>query len=132
MGIAHHGESVLVVDDNSDLRRILRVALEFYGYRVLEAENGRTAIQMVLSENPDLILLDLTLPDVEGTSVAETLKKNSETAFIPIIGCSAYLGTEWREKALGAGMDAYLEKPISLDEIAAAIEHLLPRHSLAS
>lgn len=123
---------MLVVEDNSDLRHILRVALEFYGYRVSEAENGRTAIEIALSDNFDVILLDLSLPDIEGTSVAETLKKRSETAYIPIIGCSAYLGTEWRENALRSGMAAYLEKPIALDEIAAAIARLLPRHSLAS
>jgi CheY-like chemotaxis protein len=119
--MANDKRRVLVVDDNVELRRILRAALERAGYEVLEAESGEAAVRSARVNPPHLILLDLSLPDMEGTTAARVLKSLPQTAQTPIVGCSAHFASEWREKALRSGMVEYLQKPIGLQEIEAVI-----------
>ena len=95
---------ILIVEDNFHLRQILKVALTHHGYAVSEAESGAAAIKAANIENPDL---------------------SQKTAHIPIVGCSAYFGPQWREKALQAGMIEYLQKPVGLEDIEAAVEHFV-------
>ena len=116
---------VLIVEDNPHLRRILAGALEYHGYTVSEAATGEEAIVMAINENPKLILLDLTLPDMSGTEAARALNQNPQTAHIPIVGCSAYFGPEWRDEALRSGMVGYVQKPVPLKEIEAVIEQFI-------
>ena len=119
------GRSVLIVEDNLHLRRILAGALEHRGYTISEATTGDEAIVTAIKENPKLILLDLTLPDMTGTEAARALKQNPQTAHIPIIGCSAHFGSEWREQALRSGMVGYVQKPVPLKEIETVIEQFI-------
>jgi len=116
---------VLIVDDNEHLRVILASILRFSGYEILEADSGTQAIEKALSAKPNLILLDLDLTDMSGLDAARVIRKNSTTASIPIIACSAWSGKEWREKALRAGMVDYLEKPIPSELIKAKIEQFI-------
>ena len=116
---------VLIVDDNEHLRVILASILRFSGYEILEADSGTQAIEKALSAKPNLILLDLDLTDMSGLDAARVIRKNSTTANIPIIACSAWSGREWREKALSAGMDDYLQKPIPSAVIKAKIEQFI-------
>ena len=116
---------VLIVDDNEHLRVILASILRYSGYEILEAESGTQAIEKALSAKPNLILLDLDLTDMSGLDAARVIRKNSTTASIPIIACSAWSGKEWREKALRAGMVDYLEKPIPSELIKAKIEQFI-------
>ena len=107
------------------LRRILGGALEQRGYTVSEAATGEEAIIKAINAKPKLILLDLTLPDMMGTEAARALKQNPQTAQIPIVGCSAYFGQEWRDQALRSGMVGYVLKPVSLGDIEAVIEQFI-------
>lgn len=116
---------VLIVEDNLHLRRILGGALEQRGYTVSEAATGEEAIIKAINAKPKLILLDLTLPDMMGTEAARALKQNPQTAQIPIVGCSAYFGQEWRDQALRSGMVGYVLKPVSLGDIEAVIEQFI-------
>jgi len=116
---------VLIVDDNKHLRQILASMLRFSGYEILEAGTGSEAVKKAISANPNLILLDMDLPDIKGADVARAITKASTSAHIPIIGCSAFLGWEFREEALHAGMVDYLVKPISLEAIKAKIEEFI-------
>jgi two-component system, cell cycle response regulator DivK len=120
-----NAKHVLIVEDNPHLRRILAGALEYHGYTVSEAATGEEAIVMAINENPKLILLDLTLPDMSGTEAARALKQNKQTAHIPIVGCSAHFGPEWRDQALRSGMVGYVQKPVPLREIGAIIEQFI-------
>ena len=120
-----NAKHVLIVEDNPHLRRILAGALEYHGYTVSEAATGEEAIVMAINENPKLILLDLTLPDMSGTEAARALKQNKQTAHIPIVGCSAHFGPEWRDQALRSGMVGYVQKPVPLREIEAIIEQFI-------
>jgi CheY-like chemotaxis protein len=117
--------NILIVDDNQHLRELLVTMLRFSGYEISQAASGSEALQKAVSARPNVILLDIDLPDMKGADVAQAIRKQSASAHIPIIGCSAFLGGEWREKALHAGMDDYVEKPISLELIKAKIEELI-------
>ena len=115
-------KKVLIIEDNRHLREILASILHTTGYVIMEAATGLQGIETALAEQPSLILLDLDLPDITGIEAARVLKQNPLTTAIPIIACSAMSGSEWRDIALGAGMDDYLQKPISLAIIKAKIE----------
>jgi CheY-like chemotaxis protein len=123
---------ILIVDDNEHLRQILSSILRFSGYEISEAATSTQAIEKAVSARPNLILLDLNLPDMTGTDVSKAICKDQRTAGIPIVGCSAYLGLEWREVALRAGMVDYLEKPISAAAIEAVVEQLILSENAAA
>ena len=125
-------KKILIVDDNEHLRQILSSILRFSGYEISEAGTGTQAIEKAVSAKPNLILLDLNLPDMTGADVSKAICKDQRTAGIPIVGCSAYLGLEWREVALRAGMVDYLEKPISAAAIEAVVEQLILSENAAA
>jgi CheY-like chemotaxis protein len=107
------------------LREILASILRHYGYEVLEAETGRQALEKTLSAKPNLILLDLNLPDIPGIDAAKAIKANAMTSHIPIIGCSAWSMGESKEEALRVGMVDYLPKPIPSAVIKASVEKFI-------
>jgi CheY-like chemotaxis protein len=115
-------KKILIVDDNEHLRQILASILRFSGYEISEAATGTQAIEKAVSTKPNLILLDLDLPDMTGADAAQAICKDQRTAGIPIVGCSAFLGLEWREVALRAGMVDYLEKPVHAATMRTKIE----------
>ena len=83
--------SILIAEDNEDLRKMLAWLLQPRGYETLQAATGKEAIQVAIAAHPNLILLDLNLPDMNGADVARAIKTNTRTAHIPIVGWSAYL-----------------------------------------
>src|SRR2546425_12056406 len=123
-------ENNLIVEDNDDLRQIFASFIRFSGYQLLVAGSGSEAIEKAACAKPNLILLDLTLPDMTGIDVTRAIKKHSETADISIIACSAYHSGEEIEAALRAGTAYYLEQTIPAALIKAKIEEfILPRTS---
>jgi len=121
----HDMNNVLIVDDNQYLREILATMLRFSGYEISQAANGSEALKMAVPAKPNVILLDIQLPDMKGADVARAIRTQSASAHIPIIGCSAFLGGHWRQQALHAGMVDYLEKPIPLEVIQAKIKEFI-------
>ncbi len=118
------GLRILIVDDETPIRRYLRVALGAQGYAVLEAAGGEEALEAVVSGRPDLIILDLGLPDIDGVEVARRLREWSQT---PIIILSVREGEQDKIAALDAGADDYLVKPFGTGELMARIRAVL-RH----
>lgn len=119
---------VLVVEDFEDLRKLVAVYLSDCGYQVLEAKNGKTAIQTAKTENPHLILLDIRLPDTNGLDVVRELRKLTQTKHVPVIAWSAESGSNpQREILRRAGVNHYLQKPTRLEEIDAVIKRFLPK-----
>jgi two-component system cell cycle response regulator DivK len=104
---------ILVVEDHRDSREILRIQFEHLGYEVIEAKNGEEAIEKALAENPDLIVMDLGLPGIDGIEATVVLKQNPKTFQIPIIAHSAWREGQYKDKALRAGMVEFLPKPTS-------------------
>jgi two-component system KDP operon response regulator KdpE len=120
------GARILVVDDETQLRRALRRSLEGHGYTVHEAEDGRDAVQEHESFKPDLILLDLMLPDTTGVEVCKQLRRAYQT---PIIVLSVVGDEESKVAALDEGADDYLTKPFGMDELLARVRVALRRGS---
>lgn len=121
-----NGLRVLVVDDETPIRRYLRVALGAQGYTVLEAAGGREALEAVPAQHPDLIILDLGLPDIDGVEVARRLREWSQT---PIIILSVREAEEDKIAALDAGADDYLVKPFGTGELMARIRVVMRRQA---
>jgi two-component system, cell cycle response regulator DivK len=122
-------KKILIVEDNPDVRRVLNLSLRRLGYEVLEADSGGSGIAQTLSESPDLVLIDLSLPDVSGLEIARAIKQNPRTAEIPLVALSGHSEQELAPKALEAGMTAYLMKPIDPQRLAKVIETLTLGHS---
>ena len=119
---------VLIVEDFETLRKLVAVYLGARGYQVLEAANGKAAIQTAISEKPNLILLDIRLPDISGLDVVKELRKLSQTRKVPIVGWSAESGSNLqREMLRQAGITDYVEKPTRFKDLDAVIERLLPK-----
>jgi two-component system, OmpR family, KDP operon response regulator KdpE len=117
-------ERVLIVDDEQAIRTYLRIALSAQGYQVLEAENGYEAVEMARVHTPDVVLLDMGLPDVSGVEVTRNLRS---WTWVPIIFVSVRDDEQTKVQALDAGADDYLTKPFGLDELLARLRAVLRR-----
>lgn len=105
---------VLIVDDNEKNRKLARDVLRAAGLRTLEAARGEEAITLATEHRPDVVLLDLRLPDMNGTDVARELRRGAETRRIPIVALSASTFAWSSDHLLAAGFDGYLQKPIDV------------------
>jgi CheY-like chemotaxis protein len=105
---------VLVVEDEKDNMDLFCQILEFHGCQVLKAGDGREAINMAQSEKPDLILMDLSLPALDGWEATRTIKAIPQVANIPVVALTAHAMVGDRERALEAGCDGYISKPIEV------------------
>ncbi len=119
---------ILVVEDNQDNREMVVKVLKFNGYEVVEAVDGEEAIKKARAENPDLILLDIYLPKMDGYEAAKRLKGDSDLRHIPIIALTAHAMKGNREEALAVGCDGYIPKPINVRELPKQIERFLKTH----
>ena len=120
-------EKILIVDDDVQTLRLVGLMLERQGYKILAASNGTQAIGMARSEHPDLILLDVMMPDVDGYTVARTLRKEPETTSIPILMFTAKAQVEDKIVGYESGADDYLTKPIHPAELTAHMRAILSR-----
>lgn len=116
--------NILVVEDFEDSRFSLCRLLEMSGHRVVEAETGRQAIELARSERPDLILMDLSLPDVDGVLATVRIRSQEHGTRTPIIVLSAHDTPNFQERAFEAGCDDYVTKPLDFD----ALERLIRRY----
>jgi two-component system KDP operon response regulator KdpE len=123
MGISHQGKraTVLVVDDESDIARAIAMRLCSAGYEVLTAKDAREALRLAVSDSPDLLILDLGLPDQDGHAVAHQMLADTRTMATPIIFLTARYGDEDRARAFKSGAVAYLNKPFQSDELLQAV-----------
>ncbi len=119
--------TILLVEDNFMNRDMLVRRLKRRDFRTLEAVNGLEGLQMAINHRPDIILLDISLPEMDGYEVARRIKDMPETAEIPIIALTAHALAEDREKALAAGCDDYATKPVNFDALLETIRRLLER-----
>jgi two-component system, cell cycle response regulator DivK len=125
---------VLLVEDNEDNRDIYTTLLRHVGYEVLEAVDGEHALQLVEQRTPDLVLLDISLPKLDGWQVARRLKSGELTSKVPIAALTAHAYQADREIAAAIGFDAYLAKPVEPRDVYACVKELIgdPLTSAAS
>lgn len=121
------GESliVLVVEDDRDIRELVKLMLEIAGYRVFEAENGFQGLEMARQHKPDAILMDMSLPVMDGCRCTRHIRQEPRFKNIPIIACTAYNRWEWRGKAILAGCTDFLTKPYDSRKLLAMLSHYL-------
>jgi two-component system cell cycle response regulator DivK len=108
------GELILVVEDNDKNRKLVRDLLQLKGYRILEAETAAQGLALASAHAPQLILLDVQLPDMDGLAALQRLKADPRTARIPVAALTAFAMREDRQRFLDAGFDGYLPKPIDI------------------
>lgn len=118
---------ILIIDDEKSIRSFLQVSMETQGYKCIDADNGASALMLAVSHNPDILILDLGLPDMDGVEVIKKLRKVSQ---IPIIIISARGHDREKIEALDAGADDYLTKPFSIPELLARIRVILRHKSM--
>jgi putative two-component system response regulator len=118
-------KKVLIVDDHEHLRRILASILRSCDYEILQAATAAQAIESALFNKPDLILMDIQLPDFSGLEAARLIRENPACAHIPIVGCTAVFGPEMRPQALASGMVEYLQKPVSSALLITTVEKFI-------
>jgi CheY-like chemotaxis protein len=120
-------KKILVVDDNPVSRELIREVLEDNHQRVLEAGNGAEALEKVLQEEPDIILLDIQMPVLDGYEVLRRIRANPRVAALPVIAVTAFAMREDCEKALAVGFDDFVTKPVDIASLRSKIRNLLGR-----
>lgn len=118
---------ILLVEDNEMNRDMLERRLLRKGFSVVLAADGEESIRLAASEDPDLILMDLSLPGIDGWEATRRIKAESETGLIPIIALTAHAMAEDRDKALAAGCDDYDSKPVEMERLLGKMQRLLPQ-----
>jgi two-component system cell cycle response regulator DivK len=117
---------VLIVEDNPKNMKLARDVLQFHGFATLEAVTGADAVHVVSRQVPDVILMDIQLPDMDGTDALRQLRANPATASIPVVAMTAFAMREDRERLLAAGFDAYVSKPIDIKEFPRVVRSFCP------
>jgi CheY-like chemotaxis protein len=118
-------KKILIVEDDPRNLKMIQMTLRPYGYSLLEATDGEEALKVARSDKPDLIIMDLRLPKVSGLEVTRQLRQMSDFSHIAIIAITAYAMKGDKEKAISAGCDAYLAKPINTRELPGLITEML-------
>lgn len=116
---------ILIVEDNMDNYQLVRYVLERAGYDVFLAVNGRDGVDAARAQRPDLILMDLGLPEMDGWKATQKLKLDAETRSIPLYALTAHTLPRERKRALEAGCDGYLSKPIQMKDFLNVVEEVL-------
>jgi CheY-like chemotaxis protein len=123
------GELILIVEDNERNRRLVRDILRHRGYRTTESETAEDALRMARESRPDLILMDIQLPGMDGITALGHLRADPTTRDIPVMAVTASAMTHDRQKIMAAGFDGYQTKPIRVVEFLDAVRRLLDRHA---
>lgn len=118
-------DKILVVEDNDRNRKLVRIILQAKGYELMEASTGEDAIRQLKNAKPDLILLDIQLPKMDGLKLTKIIRDSEETRDIPIIALTAYAMKGDRERILDAGFNEYISKPIDTRQLPVIVEKII-------
>jgi two-component system, cell cycle response regulator DivK len=128
MSIDDERQTVLVVDDLDEGRSLMCHFLEMRGYRAVKAENGQEAIPVALREQPNLILMDMSMPQLDGFAATRRLRAYEQLQDVPIVAISAFDKEELRSAAIAAGCTVFVAKPIDADKLESLLNRFLPKH----
>ena len=123
--LTHSSKTILLVEDFDDTRLMTKLWLTKKGYRVVEAENGEEAVVAAQREQPDLIIMDMMMPGVDGLDATRQIREYRSLQATPIVAVSAYGADQFRHKALDAGCNEYVPTPFDPDKLSKLIERLL-------
>jgi len=129
-------KKILIVEDNKDSSEILSQFITKFGHQAIKAKNSKEALALAEAETPDLIFMDMDLPDVDGVKTTKLLRQNPKTSNIPVVALTAWIAELWREKAMRVGIVTYLLKPVSPQTLKETINQYtngsFPRHTVIS
>jgi two-component system cell cycle response regulator DivK len=120
-------KKILIVEDNNDSREIMALFITKMGYQPIKAKNSNEAIALAAAEGPDLIFMDMELPDVDGVKTTTILRQNPKTSHIPVVALTAWISELWQEKASQVGITTYLIKPVAPQTLKQTIEEYTKR-----
>lgn len=123
---------ILIVEDNARNLKLARDILNHFGYKTLEAENAEDGLALARAEQPDLILMDVQLPGMDGVEALGRLRTDPLTADIPVVALTAFAMRDDRDRLLAVGFDAYLEKPLNVREFPSQVAAVLTRAHVGS
>jgi two-component system cell cycle response regulator DivK len=121
---------ILVVEDNPLNLKLVRDVLQFAGYDVIEAQSGEEGLRVAQQDPPDLVLMDLQLPGIDGTETLRRMRAGTLGRDVPVVAVTAFAMAEDRERAFLAGFDGYVEKPISVRELPGQVEAFINRRAV--
>ena len=127
VGSKAEGATVLLVEDTEDNRQMMRKLLEISGYQVVEAINGKEAVEAATRVRPQIILMDLSLPFIDGLAATRRIRSLPGMSKVPIVAVSAHDSADFHHEALEAGCDAYITKPIDYPQLEDTVNRLLAR-----
>jgi CheY-like chemotaxis protein len=119
---------ILVVEDNMDTYELVRFILEKNGYETFLAVNGREGVNMAIQQKPDLIVMDMSMPEMDGWTATSFIKHDAQTSSIPLIALTANALPGDRQRAMDAGCNEYITKPMDLGELVEAIQYWAHKH----
>jgi two-component system cell cycle response regulator DivK len=122
-----NSKKILYVEDAFENRLLIRRLLQFEGYTVLEAENARSALEVLRKVTPDLILMDINMPDIDGYTLTTWLRTVPRLMYTPILALTANVMRGDKERSLSAGCDGYIQKPIDIDSFTMTIKKYIDR-----
>ena len=129
-------KKILIVENNKDSSEILSQFITKFGHQAIKAKNSKEALALAEAETPDLIFMDMDLPDVDGVKTTKLLRQNPKTSNIPVVALTAWIAELWREKAMRVGIVTYLLKPVSPQMLKETINQYtngsFPRHTVIS
>ena len=114
---------ILIVEDNMDTYELVHFILEKNGFETFLAANGRDGVNAALKQRPDLIIMDMSMPEMDGWTATSIIKKDEQTRSIPLLALTAHALPGDRQRAMDAGCDEYITKPMDLDELVEAIQY---------
>jgi two-component system cell cycle response regulator DivK len=117
--------TILIVEDNAKNMKLVRDVLQHRGYTTLEAETGKAGLQLALSRKPDLVLMDIQLPDIDGTTVLARIREDSSLDAMPVLAVSASVMPDEQQRIVRSGFDGFIAKPISIKPFLAAVQRAL-------
>jgi two-component system, cell cycle response regulator DivK len=123
--------TILVVEDNEKNLKLVRDVLQFAGYDVVAASSAEQGVAMAIARPPDLVLMDLQLPGMDGTEALRQLRDSPRTRTVPVVAVTAFAMKDDRQRALDAGFNGYLEKPISIRALPAQVRRFLPTEEVS-
>lgn len=120
---------ILVVEDNPLNLKLIRDVLEFHGYSVITAETGEVGVDLAVADPPDLVLMDLQLPGIQGGEALHRMRADARCAGVPVVAVTAFAMKDDQERAVSAGFDGYIAKPISVSALPGQLARYLPVES---
>jgi len=121
-------ERILVVEDNMDTYELVHFILEKNGYETFLAVNGRDGVDAAIKQKPDLIIMDMSMPEMDGWTATAVIKKHEQTSSIPLIALTAHALPGDRQRAMDAGCNEYITKPMDLGELVEAVQYWVKKH----